>query len=131
MNALNLNVNINGGSIPNSTGAFARRRLANRVLFRLSRAILAAMAVTLVLTAVRFWPRPPLAARIASSTAVVAADGRLLRLTMARDQQYRLWTPLEHVSPEFVDALLLHEDQHFYDHVGVNPISLIRAAATT
>ena len=43
-----------------TASAFARRRLANRVLFRLSRAILAAMAVTLVLTAVRFWPRPSL-----------------------------------------------------------------------
>jgi penicillin-binding protein 1C len=131
MSALNLNINISGGSIPNSAGAFARRRRANHVLFRLSRAILAAMAATLVLTAVRFWPRPSLAARIPSSTAVVAADGSLLRLTMARDQQYRLWTPLERVSPEFVDALLLHEDQHFYDHVGVNPISLVRAASAT
>jgi penicillin-binding protein 1C len=131
MSALNLNVNVDGGNIPNTIGSFARRRLANRVLFRLSRIILAAMAVALVLTAVRFWPRPPLAARIASSTAVVAADGRLLRLTMARDQQYRLWTPLEGVSPEFVDALLLHEDQHFYDHVGVNPIALVRAASAT
>ena len=131
MSALNLNVNVDGGNIPNTIGSFARRRLANRVLFRLSRIILAAMAVALVLTAVRFWPRPPLAARIASSTAVCAADGRLLRLTMARDQQYRLWTPLEGVSPEFVDALLLHEDQHFYDHVGVNPIALVRAASAT
>ena len=106
-------------------------RLANRVMRNLSRAILGAMAVTLVLTAVRFWPRPPLSARIPSSTAVIAADGRLLRLTMARDQQYRLWTPLKDVSPEFVDALLLHEDQHFYDHGGVNPISLVRTATVT
>jgi penicillin-binding protein 1C len=132
MSAPNLNVNVDGRSNPNNTcSSFARRRLANRVLFRLSRVILAAMAVALVLTVVRFWPRPPLAARIPSSTAVVAADGSLLRLTMARDQQYRLWTPLERVSPEFVDALLLHEDQHFYAHAGVNPIALVRAASAT
>ena len=50
---------------------------------------------------------------------------------MAKDQQYRLWTPIDKVAPEFVAALLLHEDQHFYDHAGVNPISLARAAAIT
>ena len=38
---------------------------------------------------------------------------------------------MEQVSPEFIDLLLFHEDQHFYDHVGVNPLSLVRAAATT
>jgi penicillin-binding protein 1C len=107
------------------------RRHLNRVLFVLSRLILVGMALAVPLAAVRYWPRPPLSAHIPSSTAVVDANGKLLRLTMAADQQYRLWTPLEQVSPEFVDLLLFHEDQHFYDHVGVNPISLLRAAATT
>ena len=107
------------------------RRLMNRVLYLFYRAILVAMACSVLLAGIRFWPRQPLAARIASSTAVVDANGKLLRLTMASDQQYRLWTPLEQVSPEFVDLLLFHEDQHFYDHVGVNPVSLVRAAAIT
>jgi penicillin-binding protein 1C len=80
---------------------------------------------------IRFWPRPPLAARIPSSVAVLDANGRLLRLTVARDQQYRLWTPLDKVSPEFVAALILHEDRHFYWHPGVNPSSLVRAALAT
>ncbi|MFL6576838.1 MAG: transglycosylase domain-containing protein, partial [Povalibacter sp.] len=71
--------------------------------------------------AVRLWPKEPLAQKIASSTAVFDRNGRLLRLTLAADQQYRLWTPLEDVSPEFIEALLLHEDQHFYRHFGVNP----------
>ena len=107
------------------------RRLMNRVLYLFYRAILVAMACSVLLAGIRFWPRQPLAARIASSTAVVDANGKLLRLTMASDQQYRLWTPLEQVSPEFVYLLLFHEDQHFYDHVGVNPVSLVRAAAIT
>ncbi|MFL6577241.1 MAG: penicillin-binding protein 1C [Povalibacter sp.] len=81
--------------------------------------------------AVRLWPKEPLAQRIASSTAVFDRNGRLLRLTLASDQQYRLWTPLEDVSPEFIEALLLHEDQHFYRHFGVNPAALLRAALTT
>ena len=107
------------------------RRRVNRVLYLFYRALLAAMACAIVLAGIRLWPRPPLSARIASSTAVVDANGKLLRLTMASDQQYRLWTPLEQVSPEFVDLLLFHEDQHFYDHTGFNPVSLVRAAATT
>jgi penicillin-binding protein 1C len=91
--------------------------------------LIAAFAVTLV--TIRCWPREPLAASIASSTAVFDRNGRLLRLTLARDEQYRLWTKLEDVSPYFVEALLLHEDRHFYWHPGFNPGSLVRAAAST
>ena len=111
--------------------ALDRRRRLNRALRAIYVAIVSAMALSAILAVVRFWPRQPLAARIPSSTAVLAADGRLLRLTMASDQQYRLWTPLDKVSPEFVAALLLHEDQHFYEHAGVNPVSLVRAASAT
>jgi penicillin-binding protein 1C len=83
------------------------------------------------LAAIRFSPREPLSARVPSSTAVFAADGQLMRLTMAADQQYRLWTPLEEIAPDLIDALLLHEDRQFYYHPGVNPFALIRAAAAT
>ncbi|HEY4368221.1 MAG TPA: penicillin-binding protein 1C [Steroidobacteraceae bacterium] len=88
-------------------------------------------ALIMLATVIRLWPRPPLSQQIPSSTAIFDRDGRLLRLTLASDDQYRLWTPLEQVSPEFVQALLLHEDQHFYRHPGVNPAALVRAAATT
>jgi penicillin-binding protein 1C len=83
------------------------------------------------LVTIRVWPRPPLSARIPSSVAVLDDKGRLLRLTVAADQQYRLWTPLNEVSPELVEALMLHEDRHFYWHPGVNPSSLLRAAYAT
>src|SRR4029450_5430630 len=94
--------------------------------------LIASLAVVAVATAavigIRFAPREPLAMRIPSSTAVFDEQGRLLRLTLASDQQYRLWTPLDEVPKEFVDALLLHEDQHFYRHAGFNPAALARAA---
>jgi penicillin-binding protein 1C len=96
------------------------------------RAVIASLAVVAVASAaavgVRFAPREPLATRIPSSTAVFDEHGRLLRLTLASDQQYRLWTPLDEAPKEFVDALLLHEDQHFYRHAGFNPAALVRAA---
>ncbi|MFL6605317.1 MAG: penicillin-binding protein 1C [Steroidobacteraceae bacterium] len=87
--------------------------------------------LTATLVAIRFWPRPPLAAQIPSSVAILDDNGRLLRLTVAADQQYRLWTALDEVSPEFVAALLLHEDRHFHWHPGVNPAALARAAFAT
>nr|WP_246039002.1 penicillin-binding protein 1C [Peristeroidobacter soli] len=89
------------------------------------------MIVAATLVTIRLWPREPLAAKIASSTAIFDRQGRLLRLTLASDHQYRLWTPIEDISPELVDALLLHEDQHFYWHPGVNVASLVRAATST
>jgi len=96
------------------------------------KAVIVSLAVIAAATAavigIRFAPREPLATRIPSSTAVFDEHGRLLRLTLASDQQYRLWTPLNEAPPEFVDALLLHEDQHFYRHAGFNPPALVRAA---
>jgi penicillin-binding protein 1C len=94
--------------------------------------VIASLVVVAVATAavvgIRFAPRETLATRIPSSTAVFDEHGRLLRLTLASDQQYRLWTPLNEAPKEFVDALLLHEDQHFYRHAGFNPAALVRAA---
>jgi penicillin-binding protein 1C len=102
-----------------------------RVLQKIGWAAAVLTVATLCVIAVRMWPREPLAARIPTSTAIFDVKGRLLRLTLARDEQYRLWTPLEDISPQLVEALLLHEDQHFYWHPGVNPASLIRAAFST
>jgi penicillin-binding protein 1C len=93
------------------------------------RLLIAAVALTVAATAVvlRIFPSAPLSSFAPTSTAVYAEDGQLLRMTMASDQQYRLWTPLHSVSPEFMDALILHEDRHFYRHLGVDPTALIRA----
>ncbi|MET0659393.1 MAG: penicillin-binding protein 1C [Steroidobacteraceae bacterium] len=89
------------------------------------------LLIAAALTVIRFYPRESLSNRIPSSTAVFAADGQLLRLTMASDQQYRLWTPLDQAAPDLIAALLLHEDRGFYRHPGVNPLALLRAASAT
>src|SRR5262249_23121343 len=81
--------------------------------------------------AIRLWPHPSLASHYASSTAVSDMDGRLLRLTLSNDEKYRLWTPLVRISPPLIDATLMHEDQYFYRHPGVNPAALIRSAWQT
>lgn len=73
--------------------------------------------------------RQPLAEKFSSSSssAVYDANHKLLRLTLSEDDKYRLWTPLKGYSPVFIEAILLHEDRHFYRHAGVNPLALIRA----
>jgi penicillin-binding protein 1C len=88
-------------------------------------------AVVLVLAGIRFWPHEPLANRVPQSTAVWSMDGELLRVTLASDDQYRVWTPLAQISPELIDAFLLKEDRWFYWHAGVNPLALCRAGVRT
>ncbi|MGO1073249.1 penicillin-binding protein 1C [Lysobacter sp. CA199] len=79
----------------------------------------------------RFWPRPGLSEAIPLSTVVRDREGRLLRLTLASDQRYRLWVPLEDISPQLVEAVMLQEDAWFRWHPGFNPISLVRGAWST
>ncbi len=75
--------------------------------------------------------REPLSEKFSSSTAVYDVHHRLLRLTLSRDDKYRLWIPLKSYAPVFVEAILLHEDRHFYRHAGVNPLALVRAGYRT
>ncbi|MCE2944750.1 MAG: penicillin-binding protein 1C [Lysobacteraceae bacterium] len=96
-----------------------------------ARVAVALLGLGLALLAWREWPRPPLSAGVPTSTAVLDRDGRLLRLTLAADERYRQWLPLEAISPALVEAVLLHEDRHFRRHPGVNPVALVRAATST
>jgi penicillin-binding protein 1C len=94
-------------------------------------ALLLLAAAAALLLALRLWSPPPLSAGVPLSTAGLDREGGLLRLTLAADQRYRLWLPLEQFPPVLVEAVLLHEDQHFFRHPGVNPLSLLRAASST
>jgi len=94
----------------------------------------AGLAIAVVIGGVataRYAPKPSLASEAESSTAIYDAEGRLLRLALAADDRYRLWVPLERISPQLVEAFLLKEDRHFYWHPGVEPFALARAAFRT
>jgi penicillin-binding protein 1C len=93
----------------------------------LRRAAIAAALLAALLLALRFWPHAPLSQRVPLSSAVFARNGELLRLTLATDGQYRLWTPLEEIAPEYLQALQLYEDRHFHWHPGVDAAALLRA----
>ncbi len=97
-----------------------------------ARRLLKPIAIAAIaLVAIRAWPHAPLSQRIPLSTGVWSADGELLRVTRAADDQYRLWVPLSGISPVLVEAFLLKEDRWFYWNPGVNPVSLSRAALRT
>lgn len=80
---------------------------------------------------IRAWPHPSLQSQIPSSQAFLAENGELLRLTLAADQQYRVWVPLGDMAPALPKAVMLYEDRWFYWHPGVNPQAIARAAWRT
>lgn len=95
------------------------------------RTAVGAVALAAVALAVlRAWPQAPLAESVPVSQAVYDRNGALLRMTLAADQQYRLWTPLAEVSPQFIEALLLYEDRRYYWHPGVDPAAILRATGS-
>src|SRR5256884_3737390 len=73
-------------------------------------------------------PKPPLLDGIAFSQCVRDRSRKLLRVTLSADQKFRIWTPLEEISPDLIDATLRYEDKYYAHHPGVNPIALARGA---
>src|SRR5436190_6569891 len=97
----------------------------------MKRTIAPIAGIAAIFLLLRLWPHASLAERVPLSTAVWSADHELLRVTLASDDQYRLWTPLSQMSPVLVDAFLLKEDRWFHWHPGVNPAALLRAGLRT
>ena len=51
----------------------------------------------------------------------------MLRAFQTRDQQWRLATRLDDVSPNYLRLLVAIEDKHFWYHPGVDPLALMRS----
>ncbi len=87
--------------------------------------------LVLTIVTLRLLPHPALKDSLLFSTAIYDQNGELLRLSLAADDQFRLWVPLEEMDPRLVEAVQLYEDQWFEWHPGINPIALARAAFST
>ena len=72
-------------------------------------------------------PKPHLLDRTGFSPCYVDRNGKLLRLGLADDDRYRVFVPLDKISPQLVEMTLLHEDRYFHQHAGFNPLALVRA----
>ena len=94
-------------------------------------AVCLSIASAFVLAAWVLVPKPELYEDISFSTLVMDRQGNPLKLLAAKDERYRLFTPLEDIAPVVREATLLYEDRHFHRHPGVNPVALLRAAWTT
>ncbi len=88
----------------------------------------ARIAVPLLLVLILFrLLSPSLTSDVSFSQAIYDSSGKLIRLTLSRDDKFRLWLPLKSISPVLVKATLLHEDKWFRFHPGVSPTALARA----
>lgn len=62
------------------------------------------------------------------STVVLDREGRLLRPFLTDDGRWRLPVGVDDVDPRFLDLLFAFEDRRFFDHGGVDPRAVARAA---
>ena len=74
-----------------------------------------------------FLPSKLLLDSISFSRIVYDRRGAVLRITTSSDDKFRVWTPLDKISPELINLTLQKEDKFFYYHPGVQPVSLLRA----
>lgn len=74
----------------------------------------------------KLWPLP--LRDVSPARVVVAKDGSPLWRFADADGIWRYPVSLDEVSPRYLEALIQYEDRWFWDHPGVNPFSIARAA---
>jgi penicillin-binding protein 1C len=70
----------------------------------------------------------PLGKDLEYSNVVLDRNGKLLRAYATKEGLWRLPATVEDVDPRFLKLLLAYEDKRFYQHRGVDPEALARAA---
>jgi penicillin-binding protein 1C len=69
----------------------------------------------------------PLPDKIAYSTMVTDRNGELLHAYLTPDEKWRMKVELNEISPLLRKTIIHKEDKHFYRHIGVNPVAVVRA----
>jgi penicillin-binding protein 1C len=70
----------------------------------------------------------PLGKDLEYSHVVLDREGRLLRAYATRKGRWRLPVAVRDVDPRFLRLLFAYEDKRFYEHHGVDPMAIARAA---
>lgn len=60
------------------------------------------------------------------ATVLESAEGQLLGARISDDGQWR-FPPTDSLPEAYIKALLIYEDKYYYQHPGINPVSIIRA----
>ena len=95
---------------------------------------LAVTSCLLMLVAVTLWilcPKPEIENFASYSRVYLDRNNRLLRITLADDERYRIYQPLDRIDAKFIEATVLYEDQDYYQHQGVDLTALSRAFWST
>lgn len=93
-------------------------------------AVFICAAVSVLYCALRFIPEPALNrfCERQYSARFYDRNGILLHVMPLEDGLRREFVPLKKIPPELVDAFIAAEDKNFYRHIGVDFLSIIRAA---
>ena len=70
----------------------------------------------------------PLGKDLEYSQLVLDRDGRLLRAYSTKEGRWRLPADVDDVDPRYLKLLFAYEDRRFYQHFGVDPFAMTRAA---
>lgn len=69
----------------------------------------------------------PLPDKIEYSTIITDSKGEVIHAFLTSDEQWRMKTELNEISPLLRKTIVQKEDKYFYYHFGINPVAVIRA----
>jgi len=61
------------------------------------------------------------------SMLLLDTDGKALRAFRGNEDSWTFWLPRNKINPHLVNAIIAAEDERFYSHFGVDPLSVTRA----
>ena len=91
--------------------------------------ILSGLFLTLMLVALIFVWRSPDLGRLADVSQVLRGDGQeIINLRLTNSGHWREPAQLERIDPQLIKMLIAYEDKRFWQHFGVDPLAVMRAA---
>ncbi len=105
------------------------RRHVRRIFVALAAALALALVLLLITAAATPLPVVLREGNYAASIRFLDRGGGLLREVRADDTTRAQWVPLERMGKLPILAVLAAEDRRFYEHPGVDPVAVVRAAA--
>ncbi|MBD3180731.1 penicillin-binding protein 1C [Candidatus Poribacteria bacterium] len=88
------------------------------------------LLILLLLTIQILFPLPVNKLHAPASVSVYDQNNKLLRAFTASDSMWRIYSEIDDISPRLSMAVINYEDRFFRYHLGINPVSIIRAALT-
>jgi penicillin-binding protein 1C len=101
-------------------------RITRKKVFRLLKRTGIAILAMIILFFILNWIFP-LPDKIEYSTVITDNKGEVINAYLTRDQQWRMKTELNEISPLLRKTIIAKEDKYFYYHPGINPIAVARA----